>query len=289
MQFKLLLITLLLVVGASFVIGGGTPSTQIDGTVRNSTGAIMIGVDVTVTCRSASKLTITNSLGQYTSLWTPSTCNTGDVVMVNCGNNEGYNIRYLGSGSNFDCTYGDNYIGGKTYTRGNITLDNVLVNTTVNGTNFINTSDSDSFYVQKITSTKNSSDIANINISYTGIMNNFTTTINSIYNPTFYSNLFMPTKPTLINTSAMVVGTNATFSASGSTDADGDAITYYYEFYDINDSITLKSYSTSNYLLLLNNMSYHVLNVKVKSYDTTNYSNITELNYTITDDLSITP
>ena len=55
-----------------------------------------------------------------------------------------------------------------------------------------------------------------------------------------------PTIPTTVNLNPTTAYTNTLFScnASGSTDADGDIITYYYEFRKL--GIILKAYSTSN-------------------------------------------
>jgi hypothetical protein len=56
----------------------------------------------------------------------------------------------------------------------------------------------------------------------------------------------VPTAPTLIDLSPKTANTSSVFScvASGSTDADGDSISYYYEFRK--GSSVLKSYSTSS-------------------------------------------
>jgi len=60
----------------------------------------------------------------------------------------------------------------------------------------------------------------------------------------------IPTTPSTLTVnggvSSIYEGNTFTSSASGSTDADGDSITYYYQFYNINDSNIRQAYSTTN-------------------------------------------
>ena len=84
----------------------------------------------------------------------------------------------------------------------------------------------------------------------------------------------VPTIPTTLTLSPNViyVNSNLTATASGSTDADNDALTYYYKFYDLNNSLILQDYSTNNKYTITQISAHHLINVSAKAYDNTNYS-----------------
>jgi hypothetical protein len=92
-----------------------------------------------------------------------------------------------------------------------------------------------------------------------------------------------PTVPTAISglTGTFQVGDTITATASGSTDADTDSITYYYRFYDVNSSTELQAYSTDNTYVITSSEAHHDIRVYSKAYDGSSYS--TEYN----DELSV--
>ncbi len=81
-----------------------------------------------------------------------------------------------------------------------------------------------------------------------------------------------PTAPTDISWPTPVIEKNITVAASGSTDIDGDAITYYYQFYDVNTSTILQAYSTDDTYYVPTSLLGHLLRVYAKAYDGTDFS-----------------
>ena len=84
----------------------------------------------------------------------------------------------------------------------------------------------------------------------------------------------VPTAPTDISWSPLTPSINVqeTVTASGSTDADNDTITYYYQFYDVNTSTILQDWSTTNTYTPNDTMENHTLRVNVKAGDGTGNS-----------------
>jgi PGF-pre-PGF domain-containing protein len=83
----------------------------------------------------------------------------------------------------------------------------------------------------------------------------------------------LPTTPTaLALTSPVKVGDTLTATASGSTDADADGITYHYEFYDVTDSAIRQAYSITNTYLIAVGDAHDNIRVRAKAYDGSGYS-----------------
>jgi PKD repeat protein len=61
-------------------------------------------------------------------------------------------------------------------------------------------------------------------------------------------------------------------TASGSTDADGDPITYYYKFYNVNDSLTKQDYGTDSSYVIQKADAHDTIRVYTKAYDGSAYS-----------------
>lgn len=89
-----------------------------------------------------------------------------------------------------------------------------------------------------------------------------------------------PTIPTGLTAlpATLYVGNTLTGSASGSTDAEGDGITYYYEFYNLNDATTKQAYSTTSTYTLQQSDAHNKIRVRAKAYDGTLYSGEKEAN-----------
>ena len=82
-----------------------------------------------------------------------------------------------------------------------------------------------------------------------------------------------PTAPTsLILTAPIKVGGTLTATASGSTDADGDGITYYYKFYNDNDTTIRQNWSTTNTYAITVDDVHDNIKVYTKAYDGYEYS-----------------
>jgi hypothetical protein len=106
----------------------------------------------------------------------------------------------------------------------------------------------------------------------------------SYYNPIYDSSYIMllsqldinniiPTTPTGLSlTNPVYVGSTLTATGSGSTDAENDSITYYYEFYNTNSSTTIQAYSTDNTYVIAASDAHDLLRVRTKSYDGYEYS-----------------
>jgi len=76
-----------------------------------------------------------------------------------------------------------------------------------------------------------------------------------------------PTIPTGLVLNSPKVNENYTAAASGSTDADGDSITYYYEFYNYTDAAERKAYSTDNFYTVAVSDAHDNIGVHVKAFD----------------------
>jgi len=100
-----------------------------------------------------------------------------------------------------------------------------------------------------------------------------------------------PTTPTslALSPSIIYVGNTLTATASGSTDADNDALTYYYEFYNVNDSTIKKAYSTSNTYSIQVSDAHNLIRVRTKAYDGTVYSGEKESTIIISNSAPTTP
>jgi len=86
-----------------------------------------------------------------------------------------------------------------------------------------------------------------------------------------------PTVPTkCLLTSPVYVGSQLLAIASGSTDNDGDNLVYYYEFYDVTDSVTKQAYSSVDVYTLQISDAHDNIRVRAKALDNYEYSEIIE-------------
>jgi len=94
-----------------------------------------------------------------------------------------------------------------------------------------------------------------------------------------------PTTPTSLSlTNPVRVGNTLTATASGSSDPDGgDGITYYYEFYNVNDGATRQSYSTDNTYVIAIADAHDTMRVRTKAYDGMDYSGEKEATRVVSD------
>ncbi len=95
-----------------------------------------------------------------------------------------------------------------------------------------------------------------------------------------------PTIPTTLTLKDPVnVSATLTANASGSIDADSDAITYYYEFYNLNDTTTVQAYSVDGSYIIDSVDAHDKIRVRVKAYDNINYSEEKEVNRSISNSI----
>jgi len=88
----------------------------------------------------------------------------------------------------------------------------------------------------------------------------------------------IPTNPTSLSLNQVNVSDTLTATCSGSTDGDSDSITYYYEFYNFNDTTVRQAWSTTNTYVIAAGDAHDIINVTCGTYDsrefsTGNYSN----------------
>jgi len=83
-----------------------------------------------------------------------------------------------------------------------------------------------------------------------------------------------PTPPTDITADKSILSTTdtVTFSASGSTDVDGDTISYEYKFVDVDTGTVLKDWSTAGSFYIDTSLYQHTLRVYARAYDGHAYS-----------------
>ena len=100
----------------------------------------------------------------------------------------------------------------------------------------------------------------------------------------------VPTTPsTLTLTNPIYITDTLTATGSGSSDADSDSITYYYEFYNVDDSNTIQGYSTDNTYVIQSSDIHNKIRVKAKAYDGYDYSSEKENNRTVSDSIPTIP
>lgn len=96
----------------------------------------------------------------------------------------------------------------------------------------------------------------------------------------------IPSNPTSLSVNSSVdEGENITATATGSTDADGDIITYHYKFYNINDTTEVQAYSSNNIYNTQSTDADDIINITVKATtidanSTGTISNTTDVNGT---------
>jgi hypothetical protein len=76
-----------------------------------------------------------------------------------------------------------------------------------------------------------------------------------------------PTAPTTLTLNSPKVGEVLTASASGSTDNDGDSITYYFKFYNENHSTIKKDWSTDNFYTIQTSDNHDNIMVYARASD----------------------
>lgn len=81
-----------------------------------------------------------------------------------------------------------------------------------------------------------------------------------------------PTSPTDLNLSAVNVSDTLTADCGGSTDEDTDPITYYYYFYNVNDTSEVQDWATDNTYVIQASDAHDVINVTCKAHDGSDYS-----------------
>ncbi len=90
----------------------------------------------------------------------------------------------------------------------------------------------------------------------------------------------IPTTPTTLTLNDVNVSDTLTASGSGSTDADSDSLTYYYTFYNVNDTTTVQDYSTDNTYVILSSDAHDTISVRTDTND--GYVNSTEKETNVT-------
>jgi len=91
-----------------------------------------------------------------------------------------------------------------------------------------------------------------------------------------------PTTPSVLSVNAsLFVGEALVASASGSSDVDNDSLSYFYEFYNINDTSTVQAYSTTASYTVAVSDAHNIIRVRSKVYDGSVYSGVNESNTTI--------
>jgi hypothetical protein len=99
-----------------------------------------------------------------------------------------------------------------------------------------------------------------------GLDNTYTSTV-----PVLNSAPTTPTTLTL-SPSTIYVGSTLTAGASGSTDADGDPITYQYKFYNVTDGAVRRDWSTTNTYGIQQSDAHDTIRVYARAYDGSAYS-----------------
>jgi len=90
-----------------------------------------------------------------------------------------------------------------------------------------------------------------------------------------------PTTPSLTLNETIKVNEELTANASGSTDSDSNSITYYYQFYNVNDATERQGYSVTNTYTIQTIDAYDKIRVRAKAYDGASYSSEEEKNITV--------
>jgi parallel beta-helix repeat protein len=103
--------------------------------------------------------------------------------------------------------------------------------------------------------------------------------------------IVIPTAPTTLNLTPATIYVNTELfgSASGSTDADGNTITYYYKFYNQTDGATRQNYSTDNSYTITTADAHDNIKVFAKAYDGYEYSAEKENSVIVSNSLPAVP
>jgi hypothetical protein len=84
-----------------------------------------------------------------------------------------------------------------------------------------------------------------------------------------------------LNPSSLSVGNTLTATVINSTDSESDTITYYSEFYNTNDSTTIKAFSTTHTYTVQSSDEGDIIRARAKAEDSATNSTVTELNITV--------
>jgi len=84
-----------------------------------------------------------------------------------------------------------------------------------------------------------------------------------------------------LNPSSLSVGNILTATVINSTDSESDTITYYSEFYNTNDSTTIKAFSTTHTYTVQSSDEGDIIRARAKAEDSATNSTVTELNITV--------
>jgi len=124
-----------------------------------------------------------------------------------------------------------------------------------------------------------------------GTSNPITITMNSNKSVTAYFVQLNrpPTAPTSLSLNSPKVGEALTATASGSTDPDGDSITYYYKFYNQTDSTLLRDWSATNTYTIQQSDAHDTITVYAKAYDGYEYSGEISSSKTVANTAPTTP
>jgi hypothetical protein len=98
----------------------------------------------------------------------------------------------------------------------------------------------------------------------------------------------LPTAPTSLTLNAPKVGETLTATASGSTDPDGDTITYYYKFYNQTDGVLRQDWATTNTYTVQQADAHDNIRVFAKAYDGYEFSAEIEMSVIIANSLPST-
>ena len=100
----------------------------------------------------------------------------------------------------------------------------------------------------------------------------------------------VPTTPTTLTlTDPVYVASTLTAEGSGSSDADSDGLTYYYEFYNNDDATERQAYSTTATYDIQGVDAHDTMRVRTKSYDGTVYSGVKENTRSVSNTAPTTP
>ena len=84
-----------------------------------------------------------------------------------------------------------------------------------------------------------------------------------------------------LNPSSLSVGNTLTATVTNSTDSESDTIAYYSEFYNTNDTTTIKAFSTTHTYTVQSSDEGDLIRVRAKAEDSATNSTVTELNITV--------
>jgi len=194
--------------------------------------------------------------------------------VVSVGLNQ--NITYTEFKVNYDVTHSCYYNNvSEEVSEVNLTLTATNLNdsTTLYTQTFVNVSENQTVSYTYTIQQTDAHDTIQFTCTYTDELGNY---LSETINKTVENSL--PTTPTNLSiTGIPKVSEQINFTVTGSTDADGDSITYYYQVYNLNDEEVKQAYNTTNHYTIQVSDAHDILVIYVKAYDGFNYSgNISE-------------